>query len=144
MLKNNIWKKCFGILVGTILVFFYASTSCHDYPMDDDGLLITTRASCYVSNFELFDVAFQSVAIGVADPDRNPHVDTTACTISVIVRYGTDVKNLYPRFILYTDCILEPKVDGLTDFTSPKQWTVVSGNRKVRKTYTVSVTVQQP
>jgi len=39
----------------------------------------------------------------------------------------------------------DPKIAGKTDFSdlaNPRKWTVVSGNRKVRKEYTVIVTVQ--
>jgi hypothetical protein len=143
MFISNAWKTCFGILSGIIFLTLYATIGCSKYPTDNDGLLITTRGQCYVSNFILQDAAFQNVAVAVPS-GLNPTVDTVACTIGVIVRYGTDVKNLYPQFSLITDAKLDPAVTGLTDFSSPRQWTVIAGNRKVRKTYTVTVTVQQP
>ncbi|SKB70859.1 hypothetical protein SAMN05660226_02806 [Parapedobacter luteus] len=117
------------------------TVSCSDYPIDEDGLLITSRADCYVSNFELLGTDYQTVRT------RNPVIDTVACTIEVEVFFGTDLKNLYPQFSLVTDAKLEPKITGFVDFSdlnNPKSWTVVSGNRKVRKTYTVHVSVQQP
>jgi len=52
---------------------------------------------------------------------------------------------LYPQFSLATDCKLDPKITGRTDFSdlaNAKKWTVVSGNREIRKEYTVIVTVQ--
>lgn len=113
---------------------------CTEFPIDEDGLLITERAECYVSNFELLGADYQSVRT------KASLIDTLAQTIAVEVYYGTDLKNLYPQFSLVTDAKLDPKVTGLEDFSdlqNPKQYTVVSGNRKVRKTYTINLTVQQ-
>lgn len=110
-----------------------------DYPVDEDGLLITTRAECYVSNFELLGTDFVTVLKGA------PVIDTVAQTINAQVLYGTDLKNVYPQFTLVTDAKLDPKITGKVDFSDldhPKVYTVVSGNRKVRKPYTVYLTVQ--
>ena len=110
-----------------------------DYPIDEDGLLITKRRECYVSSFELLGSDYVTVRTKTAV------IDTTAQTIKVEVLFGTDLKNLYPQFTLATDCKLDPKITGKVDFSdlaNPKKWTVVSGDRQVRKTYTVTVTVQ--
>lgn len=124
----------------TIAVSLLALAGCKkDYPVDEDGLLITTRAECYVSNFELLGTDFVTVRNGAAE------IDTLAQTIHVEVLYGTDLKNLYPQFTLVTDAKLDPKITGKVDFSDldhPKVYTVVSGNRKVRKPYTVYITVQ--
>ena len=138
-IKNNLMNR-YGILMVLLALAFYVVSSCNDnYPMDEDGLLITDRSECYVSSFQLLGTDFISVTVGT------PDVDTTKCTIEALVRYGTDLKNLYPQFALVTDAKLEPKITGLTDFTSlSKQWTVISGNRQVRKTYTVTLTLQTP
>jgi hypothetical protein len=112
-----------------------------DYPVDEDGLLITNRGECYVGNFELLGADFQTVR------SKSPVIDTVACTINVEVFYGTDLKNLWPQFSLVTDAKLDPKITGKVDFSdlnNPKTYTVISGNRKVRKPYKVIVTVQQP
>lgn len=133
-------KKILDILVACI-AFLMVTTSCYDNPVDDDGLLITDRDECYVSNFDLTGTDHLTVRVGDAI------IDNDACTIHVTVAYGTDLRHLYPRFSLVTDAILEPKVEGITDFSdldNPRQYTVVSGSRRVRKTYTVYVTVQQP
>jgi len=109
------------------------------FPVDEDGLLITTRRECYVSNFELLGTDYVTVRTKAAA------IDTTAQTINVQVLFGTDLKNLYPQFTLATDCKLDPKITGKVDFSdlaNPKKWTVVSGDRQIRKTYTVYVTVQ--
>lgn len=122
----------FGLLSGCL------ST---DYPIDEDGLLITDRAECFVSNFELLSVDFLTVRT------RNPEIDTVAQTIHVEVFYGTDLANVYPQFSLVTDAKLDPKIVGKEDYSdlsNPKVYTVVSGNRKIRKPYTVYITVQEP
>ena len=132
-MKKNIFK----IFISVILVTVFSS--CYNNPIDEDGLLITDREECYVSNFDLKGVDFRTVKVGDAI------IDNDECTINITVEYGTDLKHLYPQFSLVTDAKLEPKVDGLTDFSDlehPRQYTVVSGNRKVRKTYTIYVTVQ--
>jgi hypothetical protein len=112
-----------------------------EFPIDEDGLLITTRTQCYVSSFEMLGSDFQTVRTKAAV------IDTVAQTVNVEVVYGTDLKNLYPQFSLVTDAKLDPKITGKVDFsdlTNPKKYTVVSGNRKIRKTYTLNVTVQKP
>ena len=115
-------------------------TACKkDYPVDEDGLLITGRAECYVSNFELLGSDFVTVRTKAAA------IDTTAQTIKVEVQFGTDLKNLYPQFTLVTDAKLDPKITGKVDFSdlaNPKKYTVVSGNRQIRKEYTILLTVQ--
>ena len=135
MLQNIKWIAAMMLTVSVLV-------SCkEDFPVDEDGLLITTRSQCYVSNFELLGPDFQTVRV------ENAVIDTTAQTINVKVFYGTDMTNLYPQFTLVTDAKLDPKIIGKVDFSdlsSPKQYTVVSGNRKVRKTYTVNLTVQTP
>jgi hypothetical protein len=110
-----------------------------DAPVDGNGLLITTRRECSVSSFELLGTDYVSVRVGTAV------IDTTAQTVKVKVQFGTDLKNLYPQFTLTQDCLLDPKITGLTDFSdtlNPRKWTVVSGDRQIRKTYTVTISVQ--
>ena len=110
-----------------------------DFPVDEDGLLITDRAQCYVSNFDLLGSDMLSVRT------KTPLIDTVAQTINIEVQFGTDLKNLYPQFTLVTDAKLDPKITGKVDFSdllNPKVYTVISGNRKVKKPYTVFITVQ--
>lgn len=133
-------KKYISIATLLMLVALAWSSCSKDKPVDEDGLLITTRAECYVSNFELLGADFQTVRT------KNAVIDTTACTINVEVFYGTDLKNLWPQFSLVTDAKLDPKITGKVDFSdlaNPKQYTVVSGNRQVRKTYKIFITVKQ-
>jgi hypothetical protein len=128
-------------ICAVLLVALTVVACKEDFPVDEDGLLITTRTQCFVSNFELLGPDFQTVRT------KAPAIDTVAQTIGVEVFYGTDLRNLYPQFTLVTDAKLEPKITGKTDFSdlaNPKQYTVVSGNRKIRKVYTVTITVQKP
>ncbi len=117
--------------------------SCEDnLPVDEDGLIITGRRECYVSNFELLGVDYRTVRT----PNTEVVIDTVECTINLEVKFGTDLKNLYPQFSLVTDAKLEPKITGITDFSdldNPRQYTVISGDRKVRKTYTIFIKVQE-
>ena len=129
-------KKYFKIVCPLLFVIAGCNKT---YPVDEDGLLITTRAECYVSNFELLGTDYVSVRTKAAV------IDTTAQTIKVEVQFGTDLKNLYPQFSLVTDAKLDPKITGRVDFSdlaNPKVYTVISGNRLVRKPYTIFVTVQ--
>ena len=132
-------KKHFITFLILVLVTFAWVRCAKNLPVDEDGLLITTRGQCYVGNFELLGADFQTVRTASAV------IDTTAQTINTTVMFGTDLKNLFPQFSLVTDAKLDPKIIGKVDFSdlgNPKKWTVISGNRLVRKTYTVYITVQ--
>ena len=134
-------KRYIQILVICLLVPLVWVGCKKDYPVDEDGLLITNRGECYVSNFELLGADFQTVR------SKSAVIDTVAGTIHVEVFFGTDLKNVYPQFSLVTDAKLDPKITGKVDFSdlgSPRTYTVISGNRKVRKPYQVIITVQQP
>lgn len=124
----------------SILMISAIIISCKkDSPVDEDGLLITFRQECFVSNFELLGADFVSVR------SKTAVIDTVAQTIDVEVLFGTDLKNVYPQFTLATDCKLDPKVTGRTDLSnlaSPKVYTVVSGNRKIRKDYKLNIKFQ--
>jgi hypothetical protein len=133
-------KKIFRLLFCCMTVIA-VTTACADNPIDEDGLLITDRDECYVSNFDLTGTDHLTVKIGDAI------IDNEACTINVTVAYGTDLQHLYPKFSLVTDAKLEPKITGITDFSdlaNPRRYTVISGSRRVRKTYTIYITVQKP
>jgi hypothetical protein len=131
-------KQLISILILVFITFAWVRCA-KNFPVDEDGLLITTRGQCYVGNFELLGADFQTVRTAAAV------IDTTAQTINTTVMYGTDLKNLYPQFSLVTDAKLDPKITGKVDFSdlaNPKKYSVISGNRLVRKTYTIFITVQ--
>lgn len=134
-------KKYLNIVFAALCISFSIASCSDDLPIDEDGLLITNRAECYVGSFELLGTDYRTVR---AD-NKNAEIDTVACTINVEVKWGTDLKNLYPQFTLVSDAKLDPKITGLTDFSdldNPRKYTVISGNRQVRKTYTIYITVQ--
>ena len=138
--KSEKMKKYIAILLVLSLVSTIGdSCSKSGFPVDEDGLLITARRECFVSSFEILGPDFVTVRTKPAV------VDTAAQTIAVEVQYGSDLKNLYPQFTLASDCKLDPKVVGKVDFSdlgNPKKYTVVSGDRQVRKEYTINLTVQ--
>ncbi|MFV0470583.1 MAG: hypothetical protein ACK5L7_00910 [Paludibacteraceae bacterium] len=117
------------------------------YPVDEDDLLITDREECYISRFKLLGTDMLTVHFNdndvVIGGNSDAYIDTVACIIHVKVKYGTDLRNVYPQFTLITDAKLEPKVTGFTDFSdyknNPPRYTVVSGNRKVKRTYTINI-----
>lgn len=131
-------KKFFPVIFFLLAtISFFACKK--DQPVDEDGLLITTRAECVVTNFELLGTDYVTVR------NKTAVIDTVAQTIKVEVKYGTDLKNLYPQFTLSSDAKLDPKVTGRVDFSdlaTPKVYAVVSGNRQVRKPFTLIITVQ--
>ena len=132
-------KKHINITLIVLLLAFTWAACKKDYPIDEDGLLISTRAECYVSSFEILGTDYVTVRSKAAV------VDTVAQTVAVEVKFGTDLKNLYPQFTLVTDAKLDPKIVGKVDFSdlaNPKVYTVISGNRQVKKPYKVILTVQ--
>ena len=132
-------KKHINITLIILLLAFTWAACKKDYPVDEDGLLISTRAECYVSSFEILGTDYVTVRTKAAV------VDTVAQTVLVEVKFGTDLKNLYPQFTLVTDAKLDPKIVGKVDFSdlaNPKVYTVISGNRQVKKPYKVILTVQ--
>ena len=138
-LKRDLMTRIYKTLIAIISITAIAVSCSKDVPVDEDGLLITERQECFVSNFELLGSDFVTVRAAV------PVIDTTAQTINVTVLFGTDLKNVYPQFTLATDCKLDPKITGrtdLSDLANPKKYTVVSGNRKIRKEYSVNIKFQ--
>ncbi|MBR1576110.1 MAG: hypothetical protein IJ654_06660 [Bacteroidales bacterium] len=142
-----------------------AMISCEKFPVDEDGLLITERGECYVSNFQLLDADYQSTLLG------NAWIDTTAQVVVAYVRYGTDLTHVKPQVSLCEDAKLDPKITGWTDFSGSKmsfpyvdgdwtaagipneqlgvrvvetgdfpssalKYTVIAGDRVIKKTYT--------
>ena len=131
---NKYYKAAFLFLLITSVI------ACKkDIPVDEDGLLITRRTEAAVVNFELLGADLITVR------SRPPAIDTTAQTVNVEVLFGTDLKNVYPQFTLSSDCKLDPKIIGkvdLSDLANPKIYTVVSGNRKIRKPYRLIIRYQ--
>ena len=132
-------KYIVAIILPVLFAFVLSACTKNNLPIDEDGMLITERAECHVSNFDILGPDFVTVR------SKAVTIDTTALTIDVEEQFGTDLKNLYPQFTLAPDCKLDPKITGKVDFSNlgdPKVYTVVSGNRQIRKGYTINLTVQ--
>ena len=112
-------------------------SGCYDRPIDEDGLLITDNSACYMSMFELMGPDNRTVLV-----TNSSVVDTVNCTVTATAKFGTNIKHVKPHCSIVTDAKLEPKMGEWTDFSQPRQYTVISGNRQVRKTYTITVTVE--
>lgn len=123
------------------LLSVFAFYSC-DYPLDDNGLLITDRNSCYMSSFHLVGTDLQEVLVEYPTV-ANGLIDTLNCTVTAVAKYGTNIKKVKPYCEVTDDMIVTPSMGVWTDFSEPRQYTIISGNRKVQKTYTITVTVEQ-
>lgn len=127
-----------------IVLLSIAATACTtEYPVDENGLLITTRTSAYMTSFELLDESHASVIIGKAAIDTIS--DPTMGIITAQVMYGTNMKNLKPYCSAALDAIVTPKMGVWTDFSnllSPLTYTVISGNRLVKRPYKIIITIQ--
>ena len=110
---------------------------CTEFPMDEDDMLITTQTRCYIGNFYLYGPDHIDCLI----PDSTA-IDTVNLTITGMARFGTNLKNVKPVASLSLDSKIEPAMGVWTDFTVPKNYTVISGNRKIRKEYTISIKLQ--
>ncbi|MDR1370554.1 MAG: hypothetical protein LBJ72_10610 [Dysgonamonadaceae bacterium] len=129
-MKNSI---LFLILSVSVAFGIY---SCSDTPIDDDGLLVTERAECYISMFELLGPDNRTVLVSSAS------VDTLNCTVTGVAKFGTNIKHVKPYCGLVSDAKMTPAMGDWIDFSQPRQYTVISGNRQVKKTYTITITVQ--
>ena len=128
-------KNLYKIL--TLVIVCLLSQSCNDYPVDDNGLLVTDSEECYISSLILRGPDDRDVLIsGVTIDDENN-------TITGIAKFGTNIKKLKPECGTAKDCIVTPTMGVWTDFSQPRQYTVISGNRQVKKTYTVTITLQE-
>ncbi|MGF7217518.1 hypothetical protein GGR92_003692 [Spirosoma lacussanchae] len=131
-MNQSLFSKLLCLLAITGLL------SCGNDPIDDTGLLITGRSQCYVTFFDLLGSDHRTVLVS-----GQTKIDTTALTVTAVARFGTNMQRVKPYCSVVTDAIVEPTMGIWTDFRQPQKYTVVSGNRQVRKTYTVTVTLQQ-
>ena len=100
------------------LMLLFCIIACNDnFPVDEDGLLITDRKECYVSNFELYDTDHQTIRVG------NSYIDTLAQVAIAYVRFGAPLTKLWPRISIAEDAKLSPKIptyNGWTDFSGSR------------------------
>jgi hypothetical protein len=123
--------------------FFMATASCRKYPIDDNGLLITESRICYMSSFNLLGSDNQNVLV-TPPTFTNGLIDTVNLKVTAVAKFGTNLAKVKPYCGTgAADMLVEPFMGVWTDFTQAKQYTLVSGDRNVRKTYTITVTLQQ-
>lgn len=126
------------IITCTLIVFvFITFVSCENDVVDDNGLLITNRSECYMSFFDLLGPDNVTTLL------KGTTIDTVALTVNATAKFGTNLKYVKPYCSVVTDAIVEPAMGKWIDFSQPLQYTIISGNRKVRKTYTITITLQQ-
>jgi hypothetical protein len=112
--------------------------SCGDYPLDENDLLVTDSELCYISNFELRGPDDRNVLVETKVPD----VESDETIITAVAKFGTNLKHVKPHCSVAKDCIITPSMGSWIDFSQSREYTVISGNRKVKKTYTITVTLQ--
>lgn len=126
----------FGVILMGMLV------SCEKYPIDDNGLLITERTKCYMSSFDLVGSDNQNVLV-TRPTVGNGLIDTVNCTVTAVAKFGTNLKNVKPYCGVTDDITVQPGMGKWVDFTAPRKYMLVSGNRQIKKEYTITVTLQQ-
>ncbi len=142
VIKNNKNKKTqimksVKSIPGIILFALFMVSSCNDFPMDDDDLLITSQTRCYIGSFYLYG------------PDNIDHlvqdstvIDTVNLTVTGMAAFGTNLKKMKPAASLSLDSKVVPAMGVWTDFTVPQKYTVYSGNREIKKEYTITIRLQ--
>lgn len=119
-----------------------AGSACRKYPIDENGLLITDNNICSMSSFNLVGTDNQTVLI--TQPTLgNGLVDTVNLKVTAVARFGTNMLKVKPYCGIGADVTVSPKMGEFTDFTQPRTYTLTSGNRQIKKVYTITVTVQQ-
>lgn len=126
----------------SILFAAMAFCSCSDRPIDENGLLISKKQACFMSSFNLVGTDHQTVLVTIPTL-TNGMIDTVQCTVNAVAKFGTNLKKVKPYCSLTEDITCEPGMGDWGDFTAPKSYTLVSGDRKIRKTYTINITTQQ-
>ena len=112
-------------------------SGCTEFPMDEDDLLITTQTRCYIGSFYLYgpdhiDCLIQDSTV----------IDTVNLTVDGLAKFGTNLSKVKPAASLSLDSKIIPEMGVWTDFTEPRTYTVISGNRQIEKVYTITVKVE--
>jgi hypothetical protein len=67
------------------------------------------------------------------------NIDNTAGVIQLTTTPGTDITHLFPSAVIPEGAIVKPALGVYTDFTNDVQFTVLAGNHKDSKVWTVKV-----
>jgi len=135
-MKKHKNMKTFGIVTGMLMMLTFFS-GCTDFPMDEDDLLITTQGRCYIGTFYLYGPDHLDVLI-----QDSTVIDTVAQTVVGLAKFGTNLGKVKPAASLSLDSKITPVMGVWTDFTVPRTYTVISGNREIEKEYTITIRLQ--
>lgn len=122
-------KKLTSSLVVVLAIFMFSACN-------KDVDLITANQVAKIESFQLFDQQNLSVLASAAV------IDTTALTVTAVIKGGNDITRLKPWANITLDAICTPKMGVWTDFTNPVQYTITSGSRTVKKVWTINVSMQ--
>lgn len=128
--------KTYGIITGMLLMLISFS-GCSEFPMDEDDLLITTQGRCYIGTFYLYGPDHLDCLI-----QDSTVIDTVTQTIVGLAKFGTNLSKVKPAASLSIDSKITPAMGVWTDFTEPRTYTVISGNRQVEKEYTITIRLE--
>jgi hypothetical protein len=112
---------------------------------EKEELLITDSEESYISRVQVIGIDNYTI---VGNATIGNGIDTVGLTVVVTVDYGVDLRKLKPMCSLSPESIMRPEegappMGSWIDFTQgPYKYTVISGNRKIRNTYTISVVSQ--
>jgi len=121
----------------SIISAFIILAACTEFPMDEDDLLISPQSKCYIGSFYLYGP--ENIDLLIQD---STVIDTVNLTVDGLVPFGTNLKHVKPAASLSLDSKVTPAMGVWTDFTVPQYYTVISGNRKVEKEYTITIRLQ--
>lgn len=124
-------------IITGFIVAFTLLLSCTEHPIDEDGLLISSQSQCYIGNFFLYGPDHLDCLV-----TGFTVIDTLNLTVNAIAKFGSNIKYLKPATSLSIDSKITPTMGVWTDFSEPRKYTVISGNRKIKKEYTITVTLQ--
>ncbi len=129
--------KIFSVILAMAACF--ALSGCEEYPLDENGLLITDKTESLMTSLALLGSDHVSVLVGT------PVINNETGVVTAVVKYGTNLGKLKPSCGTSIDAIVTPKMGVWTDFSnmdSPLKYTVISGDRKHSTTYEIKLTVQ--
>src|SRR5690625_2628618 len=136
-------------------------TSCAWDVVDSDGLLITDNDEAYMASFDIVGTDNRSLLVSheINEEEKTVHAiarygtDLTtirfnicqirSISVHAIARYGTDLTNVKPYSSVALDALVRPAMGQFVDFSEPREYTVISGNRQVENTYTIYISVQE-
>lgn len=124
-------------LVAGIVMLVFILAGCSEFPMDEDDLLITPQTRCYIGSFYLYgpdhiDCLIQDSTV----------IDTVNQTVDGLAKFGTNLSKVKPAASLSLDSKITPEMGVWTDFTEPRTYTVISGNRQIEKVYTITIRLE--